>query len=53
MQTQQQEKKSVRGPMPKGFGNGEPFRETIVGAPAYIVSRVSSSDSVWGKQPKQ
>ena len=47
MQTQQQEK-SASGPMPKGFGNGEPFRETIVGAPAYVVSRANSSDSAWG-----
>lgn len=52
MQTQQEEK-SARGPLPKGFGSGEPFRETIIGAPAYIVSSANNSGSVWSRVPKQ
>ena len=50
MQTQIQS--SAKGPMPKGFGTGEPFRQTIVGAPAYIVSNMDRTGSIWGTLPK-
>ncbi len=50
MQTQTQS--SAKGPMPKGFGTGEPFRQTIIGAPAYIVSSVNNAGSIWSIRPK-